>query len=140
MAVDEECGAWQETGIHAHAFTSVNFDDYEPLPLFAIALEFGFQLFEKRLLEFKDFFHVHAGDERFSRGDAAVGEDHVLKFVVARGQDRSALVDFSRIEKVQHREMLYREHSIHSFNAEAPLAVQEIGYMSLLEASLLCQP
>src|SRR6266478_2609527 len=63
MAVDQERGAGQQAGIHAHAFAGVHLDEHESLPLLAITLGFRFQLLQEAFLEFQDFLDVHAGDE-----------------------------------------------------------------------------
>jgi len=117
MTIDEQCGAWKKAGVHAHAFAAVYFDEHKTLPLLAIAFGFGFQSFEKTLLEFKDLFHVHAGNEGMSSSDGAIGEEDILELVVAGRQDRSALVDFGGVEKIEHREMLHRQNPVHALKA-----------------------
>jgi len=68
-----------------------------------------------------------------------VGDHHVFEFVLARREDRGALVDFGRIYKIQHRKMLHVENFVHAFQAEAALAVQEVGDVGLFEAGLFRQ-
>ena len=41
--------------------------------------------------------------------------------------------------QVEHREVLHVQHFIHAFDAEAALAVEEVGDVGLLEAGLLRQ-
>lgn len=41
MAVDEKRGTGQETGVHAHAFVGIGFDQDKALPASAVALDFG---------------------------------------------------------------------------------------------------
>ncbi len=139
MAVDQEHGTGQKTGIHAHALMSVYFDRHEAFPLLAVAFGFRFELLEKAFLEFQDFFDVHAGDEGLGGGDCAVGQEDVLELVVTGRQDGSTLVDLGGIEKIEHRKMLDRQNPVHALKAEAALAIQEVGDMSLLESCLLCQ-
>jgi len=139
VAVDEERGSGQQTGIHAHTLAGIGFDEDEALPPFAVAFGFRFQLLEKRLLELQDFLNVHAGDERLGCGDTSVGEEYVLELVVARGQDRSALVDLGGVEQIEHGKMLDGEDAVHAFQAQAAFAIQEVRDMSLLESSLFGQ-
>ncbi len=140
VTVDQEGSAREESRVHAHAFAAIYFNDYETFPLFALgAFGFRFQLLEKRLLEFQDFLDVHAGDERLGGGDGSIGEKDVLKFIVAGRQDGSALVNFRRVEKIQHGKMLNGEDPIHALEAEAALAIQEVGDVSLFKSRLLRQ-
>src|SRR5580693_6017115 len=139
MAVDEECGSGHEAGIHAHAFVAVYLDEDEALPLAAIAFGFRLQLLKKVFLEFQDFFDVHAGDEGMSGGCRGIGEQDVLEFVIAGRQDGGALVDLGRLKKVEHGKMLDGEDAVHAFEAQAPLTIEKVGDVSLLEARLFCQ-
>ena len=66
-------------------------------------------------------------------------EQNILKLIVAGRQDGRALVDFRRIEQIEHGEMLHVQDFIHAFEAEAALAVEEVGDVSLLKARLLRQ-
>lgn len=72
-------------------------------------------------------------------GDGAVGEDDVLKFVIAGGEDGSALIYLGRVQEIEDGEMLDGENAVHAFEAEAALAIQEVGDVSLLETGLLGQ-
>lgn len=87
MAIDEESGAGQKTGVHAHPFASIRFDNHETFPLIAIAFGFSLQFLQEIFLEFQDFFDIHAGNERMGGGDVAVGEEDVLELVVAGRQN-----------------------------------------------------
>lgn len=60
-----------------------------------------------------------------------------MEFVVAGRQNGSALIDFRRVEQIQHGEMLNGENTIHALQAEAALAIQEVGDVSLFESRLL---
>lgn len=136
VAIDQERGAGKKTGIHAHAFAGVGFDEDEAFPAGTVAFDFGLELLQKALLEFKDLFHVHAGEQGVRGGDGAIGEDDALKFVIARRNDGGTFVDLGGIEQIEHRETLDRQDAIHAFEAEATFAVQEVGNVSLLEAGL----
>lgn len=139
MAVDEERGAGKQARIHAHSFAGVHFNYYEAFPLLAIAFNFGFQFLEKCLLEFQNFFHVHAGEQGLSGGDGSIGEKDILKLVVTGGQDGSAFVDFGGIEEIENGKVLNGEDAIHAFETEAAFAIEEVGDVSLLEPGLLGQ-
>jgi len=139
VAVNEESGPGLQARVHAHAFAAVHLDDNETLPPLAVALGFCFQPLEKTFLEFQDFFDVHAGEEGLGGGDSSVGQKDVLKLVVAGRQDGGALIDLGGVEQIEHGEVLNGEDAIHTFEAQAALAIQEVGDMSLFESSLLCQ-
>lgn len=139
MAIDEGCGSGQEAGIHAHALARIDLDHDETLPVTAIAFDLGPQLLKKRFLELDDLLDVHIGEKRMGGGDGTFREQNVLKFVVAGRENGSALVDFGGVQKIKNGEVLNGENAIHAFQAEAALAVQEIGDVGLLESSLLSQ-
>ncbi len=139
MAIDEQGGAGQKAGVHAHAFAGVGFDEDEALPAGTVAFDFRLELLQKTLFEFQDLLDMHAGKEGMGGGDGAVGDEDVLKFVIAGRQDGSALIDFGGVEEIEDGEMLDGEDPIHAFEAEAALAVQEVGDVSLLESGLLGQ-
>src|ERR1700733_2274045 len=139
MAVDQECGSGKQAGIHAHGFAVVYLDENETLPGLAVAYGLRFELLKKTFLKFQDFFDIHAGDERMSGGHGSIGEEDVLKLVVARGKDGCALVDLGGVEEIQYRKMLDGQNPVHALEAQAALAIEEVGDMSLFEASLLCQ-
>src|SRR5271156_5703758 len=140
MAIDQESGSGHEAGVHAHAFAVVYLDEHKAFPLLAVPFGLGFQLFKKSFLKFQDFFDVHAGDEGTSGGYGSVGEQDVLEFIVAWRQDGSALVDFGGVEQIEHRKMLDGQDPVHALEAQAALAIQEVGDMSLFKAGLLRQP
>ncbi len=94
----------------------------------------------KFFLSLKIIKDVHVGEEWLCGGSGGIGEDDVFEFVVAGRQDGSALVDFSGIEQVEHRKMLDGEDFVHAFEAEAALAVKEVGDVGLFESGLLRQP
>lgn len=73
-------------------------------------------------------------------GDGGIGEEDVLELIVAGRKNGSTLVDLRGIEEIEHGEMLNGENPVHALNAEAALAIQEVGYVSLLESCLLSQP
>lgn len=139
VAIDEYGGSGQKPRVHAHALASVDLDYDEALPVLAIAFNFRSKFFQENLFELYNFSHIHAGDKRLSSGDGSIGQDDVLEFVIAWGQDRCALVDLGRIEEIEDRKVLHRQHAIHAFDAQATLAVEEIGDVSLLESCLLRQ-
>jgi len=139
MAVDQERGPGQQAGIHAHTFAAIYFDEDEAFPPLAVAFGLWFQLFEKAFLEFKDFLDVHAGDEGMGGGDGSVGEEDVLKFVVAGRQDRGAFIDFGWFQQIEDGKMLDGEDPVHALEAQAALTIQEVRDVSLLEASLLSE-
>ena len=139
VTVDEKSSPGQKARVHAHALAGVHFDNHEAFPMLAIAFGFGFQPFQETFLEFQDFLDVHAGDEGLGGGDGAVGQEDVLEFVVAGRQYGSAFVDLGRIEKIEHGKMLDSEDAVHALDAEAALAIEEVGDVSLLESGLLCQ-
>jgi hypothetical protein len=139
MAVDEQCGAGQEAGVHAHAFAGVGFDGHESLPTGAVAFDFRLELPQKALFEFQDLLHMHADQEGMGGGDATIGDEDVLKLIIAGRQDGSALVDLGGVEEIEDGKMLDGQDTIHAFEAEAALAVEEVGDVSLLEAGLLRQ-
>ena len=133
------CGAGLKARVHAHAFAAVDLDEHEALPLFAVAFGFRFQLLKKSFLEFQNFLDVHAGDEGMGGGHGSVGEEDVLKLVVAGRQNGSALVDLGGIEQVEDGKMLDGEDPVHAFEAEAALTIQEVGDVSLFKTRLLRQ-
>ncbi len=139
VAIDEKHGTGQKTGIHAHTFAAIGFNEHEPFPASTVAFDFGLELLEKTFLEFQDLLDMHAGEEGMAGGDGAIDDDDVLKFIIAGREDGSALVDFRGVEQIEHREMLDGQDTIHAFKAETALAVQKIGDVSLLEAGLLGQ-
>ena len=137
MAVYQERCSGQEAGIHAGGFPGIELDEHEAVPAGAVAVGFGFQLVQEGFLELEDIFDVHGGDERLGGGGGGVGEQNVFKFVAAGRQDGGALVDLGGIEQIEHGEVLRGEDFVHAFEAEAALAVEEVGDVGLLESGLL---
>jgi len=139
VAVDEESSPGKKPGIHAHAFAGVHFNHDKAFPLIAIPFSFRFQFFEKRLFELKNLLDVHAGDQGLGGGHGSIGEEDVLKLIVAGRQDRGTLVDLGGVKEIEHGEVLNGEDAIHALKAEATLAIEEVGDVGLLETRLLCQ-
>ena len=81
--------------------------------------------------------HVHAGDQGLGGSGGGVSEQNIFKFVVAGRQDGGALVDLGGIKQIEDGKMLDGENFVHAFDAEAALAVEEVGDMGLFESSLL---
>jgi len=139
MAVKQERGSGREAGVHAGGVLGVGFDEDEALPGRTGAFHFRLQFAEEGLLEFQDFFYMHAGDERLGRGAGGIGEDDVLELVTAGGQDGGAFADFCGIEQVEDGKTLNGKDFVHAFDAEAALLVEEIGDVGLFESGLLRQ-
>src|SRR4051812_21956491 len=137
MAVDEERGSRGKAGRHGLGVAGVELDQDKAMPGRAVSFGFGFQLAQEGFLEFQDVFHLHADDEGLFGGDGGIGEDDILEVVGAGRKDGSALVDLGRIEEVEGGEVLDLENLVHAFNAEAALAVEEIGDVGLFETGLL---
>src|ERR1700722_2417766 len=114
MAVDQEQGAGYKPGSHAGGLfrvelrvkPGVELDEHETLPGGAVALGFGLQFAQEGLFELEDIFYVHAGDEGLGSGNGGIGEDDVLEFVAAGGENGGTFVDFGRIEQIEHGKML----------------------------------
>src|SRR5690349_6040965 len=121
MAVDQERGSQCQPGMHRQGFMSVELDQYEALPAGAVCVAFRLNAVEERLLELEDVFHVHADDERLSRGDRGIGEDDVFEVVGAGRKDRCAFVDLGGIEEIEDRKVLNLEDLVHAFKAETTL-------------------
>src|SRR5580698_10239295 len=113
MEVEQESGAGGQAVIHAHTFVRVHFDEHEAFPMLAIAFGFRLELFKEILLEFENFFDVHAGDKRKGGSNGSVGQEDVLEIVVAGGENGSALVHFGGVEQVEHGKMLDGEDAVH---------------------------
>ena len=65
-----------------------------------------------------------------------IGDRYIVEFIVARREDRSALVDFGGIDEIEHRKMLHVENFVHALQAESALAIQKVRDVGLLEAGL----
>ena len=136
VAIDENGGAGQKPRIHAHALTAINLDGDKAFPALAGDPAFRAEAAQENLFELQHVLYVHAHDEGFSGGDSTLDQEDILKFVFGRRQDAGAFVDFGRIDKIEDREMLHLENSIHAFYAEATFTIEEVGDMSLSKASL----
>ena len=139
VTVDEKRCPGKQTGVHTHAFAGVGFDDHEAFPLLAVAFSFRFEFLQETPLKFQDVFDVHAGEEGTGGSDGWVGEEDVLELVVAGRQNGSTFIDLGGIEQIENGKVLNGKNAIHAFEAEAALAVQEVGDVGLLETSLLRQ-
>lgn len=137
MAVDQERGSGSEAGRHKRGLVGVELDQDESVPGRSVALGVGTELMKEGLLELEDLLHVHADDEGLGGGGSRIGEDDIFKFVAAGGKDGGTLVDFGGVEEVEDGQMLDLEDFVHAFDAEAALAVEEVGDMGLLESGLL---
>lgn len=137
MAVDQERGSGSEAGRHERGLVGVEPDQHEAMPGRAVAFGIGPELVKEGFLELENLLHVHADDEGLGGSGGWIGEDDIFEFVGAGGKDGGAFVDFGRIEEVEDREMLDLKNLIHAFDAEAALAVEEVGDMGLLESGLL---
>ena len=120
-----------------HRFPGIELDEHKALPGRTIAFDFGFELAQEVFLELENFLHVHAGDQGLGGSGGGVGEQNVFEFVVAGRQDGGALVDLGGIEQIEDGKMLDGENFVHAFDAEAALAVEEVGDMGLFESGLL---
>src|SRR5262249_51174638 len=109
------------------------------LPLIAVAVDFRAHLAQEALLKFVDLLDMHAHDEWFGGGDLAVDHEDIVELIVARGSDRRALVDFGGVEQIENRKVLHIQDLVHALEAEAALAVKEIGNVGLLESGQLGQ-
>lgn len=134
MAIDEDGGAGEKAGIHAHAVASVHADHDEALPGVAGRLHGGAEALEESLFELEDVFDVGAGDEGFGGGDDGIDDENIFEGIVTGGRDAGALVDFSGIEQVEDGDTEDGEDVVHTFETETALAVEEVGYVGLLES------
>ena len=139
MTVDQERGSGKQAGRHSLGVAGIELDQDEALPVGTGAFGFRLQFVQEGFLEFEDVLHVHAGDEGLGGGGGGIGEDDVFEIVGAGGNHGGALVDLGGIEQVEDGEMLDLEDLVHALNAEAALAVEEVGDVGLFESGLLCQ-
>jgi len=137
MAVDEERGFGGQAGRHGLGVAGIELDQDEALPGRTVAFGFGLELVEEGFLELEDLFHVHAGDERLGSGGGGIGEHDVFRVVGTGREDGGAFVDLGGIEQVENGEVLDLKDLVHALNAEAALAVKEVGDVGLFESSLL---
>ncbi len=140
MTVYQERCPGHEAWIHTDSFPGIDFDEHEAQPARAITFGFGFQLAQKALLKFENFFHVHIVDKRLGGSRGGIGEQDILEFVAARRKNGGTLIHFGRIEQIEDGEMLHSKHFVHAFQTEAALPVEKVGNVGLLESGLLRQP
>jgi len=136
MSVDQKRDAGLEAWGHGGDVLGVGFDQDEAVPGGAVHLHVGLELAKEGLLELEDVEDEISGDQRASQGGEADEKD-VFELVGAGRQDGGALVDLGGIEQVEDGEVLDGENLVHALDAEAALAVEEIGDMGLLESGLL---
>ena len=137
VAVEENNGAGEEAGIHAHAAAAIHANDNKTFPGFAITLGFGTETAEEGAMELEELLDTHAHDEGLGGGDTAVDNADILKLILAGRRDAGAFVDFIGIEQVEDGQFLDLEDFVHAFQAQATLAVEEIGNVGLAEAGFL---
>jgi len=139
MSVEQQGGAGGEAGRHGGGVPGIELDQDEAVPGGTVALGIGLELVEKGLLELEGPQNAVGGDQGTGGGSGGVGDEDVLELVGAGRQDGGTLVDGSGIEQIEDGKMLNRKDFVHTFEAEAALAVEEVGDMSLLESGLLRQ-
>ena len=81
--------------------------------------------------------HVH--DEGLRSGNLGIGNNDAFEFIVAWREDGSAFVDFGWVQQGEHGQVLDSKHSIHTFQTEPTLAVEEIRDVGLLESGQIGQ-
>jgi len=136
MTVEQQGGSRLKARRHRQGFGGVEPDHYEALPGGTVALGFGAQAAQEGLAEFHDLVDVHGGDEGMGGGGGA-SHDDIFEFVGAGREDGSSLAHFSRIEQIEHGEVLDGEDLVHAFKAQAALAIEEVRDVGLLESGLL---
>ena len=92
------------------------------------------------MLKLLDFPHLHADNDGLICSHRTVNHKNVLEFVVTGRRNGGTLVDFGRIEEIEDRKALHSEQAIHSVNAQVTLAIEEVGNVGLLKASLCSEP
>jgi len=136
MAINEDGCTWNSSGEHAVAFACVEANENEPLPLLTRALQFRAKSAEERLLEFENVFHGFVGEKRLLSSNGRIHQYHILEVIFTGRKNAGTLINFRGVEKIEDRKMLDGQHFIHAFEAQAALAIEEVGNMSLLEAGL----
>lgn len=137
MTINQERGSGGQAGRHSLGVAGIELDQDKALPAGTVAFDFRLQFVEEGFLELEDVLHVHAGDERLGGSDGGIGEDDIFEIVGAGGNDGGTLVDLGGIEQVEDGEVLDLEDFVHALDAEAALAVKEIGDVGLFESGLL---
>ena len=136
MSVEQEQGAGHEAWVHGRGILGVQLDEDETVPGGAIAFRFGFQLAQIGLFEFEDVKNEVGGNEG-TGGRGGIGEHDIFELVRTGRQDRGAFIDLGGIEQVEDGEVLDGKDLVHALDAEATLAIEEIGDMGLFESGLL---
>jgi hypothetical protein len=88
------------------------------------------------VLELEDFDDV-AGLDLWAGGVGGLDEEDVGIVVLARRWDAGAGIDFVGGDEIEDRKVFDIENAVHAFEAEAALAVEEVGDVGLAEAGFL---
>lgn len=139
MAVDEDGGARKKTRLHTAANSRISTNQDKTVTRLAMADRIGAQPAQESASEFVNFLHLTTGDDWGRRGRFWFHQENILKICLGSGRYTGAAVDVVNFEKVHDGKPLDFEDTIHSGQAEAAPAVQEIGNMRLLEAGFLGQ-
>ena len=139
VTIEEQNRPRRSTGIHAQPLFCIGLDDHEALPTGAAAFRLSFQAFQESLLELGHLLHMHPENCWFGGGDVRICDGDVIEVVGAGTKAGGSFIDLSRVDEVQHGQTLDAENFIHGFETQAPLVVEEIGDMGLLETGLLRQ-
>ena len=137
MSVKQQSGAGHEAGRHGGGVAGIELNQDETVPGGAIAVDFGLELAEEGFPEFERAEDAVGGNQGTGGGGGRIGEQNVFEIVGAGEKDGGALVDFGGIEQVEDGKMLNGKDFVHTVEAEAALAVEEVGDMSLFESGLL---
>ena len=136
MAVEEQGGPGRKTGRHAGRVVGIELDEDKASPVGPIAFGFGLELTEKGLLKFQELEYAIGRDQRVDSG-GRFGKQNVFELIGTGWDDGGAFVDLCGIEQVEDGEMLNRKDFVHTFEAQAALAIEEIGDVGLFETGLL---
>lgn len=79
----------------------------------------------KAFRNFRISFTCNGGNQG-AGGGRGIGQEHVFEFVGAGRENSGPLADLGGIEQVEDGKVLDGKDFVHSFEAEAALAVQEI--------------
>ena len=139
MAVDQQGGSWQEAGRHGGDIALLRPDQHETMPGGAVAFGFRLEASQEGFLELEHGEDLVGGDQRASGSSGGRREQHVFELVATGRQDGGAFVDFGWIEQVEDGEVLDGEDLVHALEAQAALAIEEVGNMGLFKSSLLGQ-
>ena len=139
MAVDQQGGPWQEAGRHGGDIALLGPDQHETMPGGAVAFGFGLEASQESFLEFQHGEDLVGRDQRASGSSHRRREQDVFELVGAGRQDGGAFIDFGGIEEIEDGEVLDSEDLVHALEAQAALAIEEVGNMGLFKSSLLSQ-